>query len=466
MKWIKRIILIIVLAGVGYWLYNQMGQKAEVAETVETYSYGKVERKNLTNLVSSTGELSAREIVEVGTQVSGTIEKVNVDFNDEVEKGDLIAVIDPSVLDTQVKGAQASLLRAKANLKKAEADYERFTQVHAEGFLSEKELLNYEVSYETAKASVMDAEANVERAQRNRSYAEITAPISGIVIHRQVEEGQTVAASLNTPRLFIIAEDLSLMEILANVDETDIGQIEEGQTVRFTVAAYPDDNFTGEVTQIRLQPSVVQNVVNYSVVIETQNRRGKLLPGMTAIVDFVVDEIEDVLTVPNSALNLKLNEEMMEIMQKRRDEMRKRMTERRNARQAEGGGDGQRQQRERPNREGGQRPQRPEGGFGGAGMAGMMRGGDGAGGGIRGMRQNMATLWYQGEDGKLNMLPVRKGVSDGAYTQVELLQEGDVVLTEGFEIISRVNNPSSSTQPTQRQQGGGGPGGGLRRLGF
>jgi len=228
----KIFILLIILGAVGYGGYRYFGEDDKSDSEGAVYNFAKIERKTIQNMVSSTGTLAARELVEIGSQVSGTIEDVYADFNDTVEVGQLIALIDPSVLDAQVKSSEADVLRQKANLKKAKLDYERFKPVNEKGFLSGKDFLGYEVSLQTAEASVMSAEASLERIKRSREFAEIRAPISGVIIDRNVEKGQTVATSFNTPRLFIIAEDLGLMEILANVDESDIGQIKTGQEVR------------------------------------------------------------------------------------------------------------------------------------------------------------------------------------------------------------------------------------------
>ncbi|MDG2255361.1 MAG: efflux RND transporter periplasmic adaptor subunit, partial [Opitutaceae bacterium] len=278
----KLVLTLLVLGAAGYGAYRYYGKPEKSDSNAPVYNFAKIERKTIQNMVSSTGTLAARELVEIGSQVSGTIEEVYADFNDKVETGQLIALIDPSVLNAQVRSSEADLMRQKASLKKAKIDYDRFKPVNEKGFLSGKDFLGYEIALETAKANVMSAEASLERIERSRSFSEIRAPISGVVIDRNVEKGQTVATSFNTPRLFIIAEDLSLMEILANVDESDIGQIQEGQEVRFTVAAYPERNFSGSVTEVRLMPKVVQNVVNYTVVVETENQRRALLPGMTA----------------------------------------------------------------------------------------------------------------------------------------------------------------------------------------
>jgi HlyD family secretion protein len=411
-------------------------------------------------MVSSTGTLAARELVEIGSQVSGTIEDVYADFNDTVEVGQLIALIDPSVLDAQVKSSEADVLRQKANLKKAKLDYERFKPVNEKGFLSRKDFLGYEVSLQTAEASVMSAEASLERTKRSREFAEIRAPISGVIIDRNVEKGQTVATSFNTPRLFIIAEDLGLMEILANVDESDIGQIKTGQGVRFTVAAYPERTFVGQVTEIRLQPQVVQNVVNYTVVVETENPRRVLLPGMTATLDFVVEEVENVVSVPASALSLKMNDEMIAKMQKRREEMLAQ-------RQKAGSGEG-RQRSQGGGGTAGERRQRGEGGLPGfgsslGGFGGAQSGGGRAVAGGGGNRRNIAILWYFDGEGELQMLPVRTGVTDGLSTEVLPLQETKI--EEGLEIIAKVLTPSTSPQPDLgRGRGPGGFGGGRGRF--
>lgn len=423
------IIILVVAVGGGAWYWLKPGPVESA--TGPAYEFAEVEIKSVQNIVSATGTLAAREIVEVGTQVSGTIEAVLVDFNDEVEEGQLIARIDTAVLDAQVKSAEADLLRAQAQLKRAEIDLERFQPVHERGFLSDNDFVPYEIAIQTAEAGVLSAEASLDRSRRNRQYADIKAPISGVVIHRNVEMGQTVAASLNTPRLFTIARDLSEMEIQANVDESDIGQIKVGQDVRFTVAAYPDATFQGEVEAIYLQPEVIQNVVNYTVVVETENPRGLLLPGMTATVDFVVEAVDGALTLPAAAFNLKLNDAMIAAMQERR---RQRMAE--------------------MGIEPGQRPQGGSGfGAGGSGRSGA--------GGFGGGRPNLAALWYL-EDGELKFMPVRKGVSDGVSTEAIPLR--DAVIEEGMAFVSKVNNGSaqSATAPTGRS----GPPSGLRRLGF
>ncbi|MGK0241281.1 MAG: HlyD family secretion protein, partial [Candidatus Pelagisphaera sp.] len=425
----------------GYGAYHYFGNKEKVDPNAPVYNFTKIERKTIQNMVSSTGTLAARELVEIGSQVSGTIDEVYADFNDTVEAGQLIAQIDPSVLNAQVRSSEADLMRQKASLRKAQVDYDRFKPVNEKGFLSGKDFLGYEIALETAQANVMSAEASLERIQRSRSFSEIRAPISGVVIDRNVEKGQTVATSFNTPRLFIIAEDLSLMEILANVDESDIGQIKEGQEVRFTVAAYPERNFSGLVTEIRLQPQVVQNVVNYTVVVETENQRRSLLPGMTATLDFIVEEVEDVVSVPASALSIKMNDDMIAKMQERREEAL--------AQRSAGGGAGGGEARQG----GGGGRQRGEGGGGGRQRG---EGGGGGGGAGAGGRRSIAMIWYLDENKELQIMPVRTGVSDGLATEVTAIQEDQEL--EGLEIISKVLTPSTNPQP-DFGRGRGGPGG-------
>lgn len=266
------------------------------------YLYATVTQGPLETLVSSTGTLAALETVEVGTQVSGTIARIEVDYNDPVRKGQVLAVLDQALFAAQVREAEANVSRARASLAEAEDEYRRNQPLFEKGFLSAREFLPVSTGVDTAKASLAAAEASLARARTNLAYTIIRSPIDGTVIKRSVEAGQTVAASLNTPTLFLIARDLAQMQIEADVDESDIGQIRTGQPVRFTVQSYPGEIFTGKVSQIRLQPRTISNVVNYTVLVDAGNDKGLLLPGMTATVDFVVSRVEDALLVPNAAL--------------------------------------------------------------------------------------------------------------------------------------------------------------------
>lgn len=264
--------------------------------------FAEVGRGNLEMLVSSTGTLAAVETVEIGTQVSGTIDQLMTDYNDTVEEGQILAVLDQSIFNASVNNAKAGVIKAQAELQQAEFEYKRNKPLYEKGYLSEQEFLPFETEVETLKASLLSAEAVLEQARINLEHTVITSPIDGTVIDRSVDAGQTVAASLATPTLFLIAKDLSRMQIETNVDETDIGQIQKGQMVRFTVQSYSDQTFTGSVRQIRLQPETVDNVVTYTVIVEAENNSGILLPGMTATVDFIVHSTESALLVPIAAL--------------------------------------------------------------------------------------------------------------------------------------------------------------------
>jgi HlyD family secretion protein len=281
-----------------------------------TYRFVQVERGLVEEVVASTGNLQATETVEVGTQVSGLLSDIYVDFNDKVQAGALLARIDPTILQQEVRSSEASVARSRAELDQATRDLTRARELFEERVGTAIELETAQYQYDVATASFEQAEVALDRARRNLEYTEIRAPIAGVVIERAVEVGQTVAAAMSAPVLFLLAGDLGQMEILASVDESDIGLIQQGQEVRFTVQAYPEEPFVGEVKQVRLQSSVSENVVTYGVVIGVDNPSGKLLPGMTATVEFIVARDRDVLKVPNSALRFQPPESMMAGVQK------------------------------------------------------------------------------------------------------------------------------------------------------
>ncbi len=275
------------------------------------YRFVTVERGNLESVVASTGNLSAVTTVQVGTQVSGIVNDIYVDFNDEVRRGQIIARIDTTLLVSSVQDARATLSRNQAQLDFAHTEFERVRNLYEKNFATEVEYNQAKYNLDLAKATIVSSEINLERALRNLDYATITAPIKGVVVERNVDEGQTVAASLNAPQLFLIANDLADMEILVSVDESDIGLIKEGQRVRFTVQAYDEDTFYGEVKQVRLQSAIQENVVTYTAVVGVDNTDGRLLPGMTATVEFLIETVDDVMKVPNAALRFRPNEQMM-----------------------------------------------------------------------------------------------------------------------------------------------------------
>ncbi len=297
---VRKLVIVLVAALLlvaGFVAVRRFSAGADVA-----LEWSPVTRGDLVETVSATGALEALQTVNVGTQVSGTVARVNVDFNSRVKRGDLLALIDPNVLDSQLEQARADLDRARAEAQDAQEQLAESQPLGKAGYLSDRDLRALAVRAKTLRAQVASAEAAFSRAQRNREYAEITSPIDGVVMKRDVAPGQTVAASFQTPTLFVIAQDLTRMQILANVDESEIGRIKVGQRARFSVAAFPERTFDAVVSQIRLQPTVTQNVVTYTVVLQAANPGSELLPGMTATVDFILDEIKDALLVPTAAL--------------------------------------------------------------------------------------------------------------------------------------------------------------------
>lgn len=257
--------------------------------------------------VSASGKIQPINKVSVGTQVSGIVEQIFVDYNDEVKENQLLAKLDTSLLQENRNDAKAQLDLAAAKLKVAKLNYNRYEKLYKDKLIAKVELEDAEVNLATAEAQELSAQAAYNKAEQNFGYASIISPVSGTVISKEVEQGQTVAASLQTPTLFTIAEDLSKMQIEASIAEADIGVIIPEMPVVFTVDAYPNDKFNGVVKQIRLSPTEEQNVVMYTVVIEVDNSSRKLLPGMTAFVNIKIKEANDVLRVPATALQFKPN---------------------------------------------------------------------------------------------------------------------------------------------------------------
>jgi HlyD family secretion protein len=291
------VMAVIGALGVGIYAYERA-----TAESAPAYRLARVERTSLTSTVSSTGTLSAVQTVQVGTQVSGQIAAIYVDFNDRVKQGQLLARIDPTLQRQAVGNAQAGVVRAQAQLTQAKAAYTQSKALHDEKIVTDTDYDTAKSNYGVAEANLTSARIALDQARQNLAYTDIHAPIDGVVVDRNVDVGQTVAASLQAPQLFLIANDLSRMRILASVDESDIGRIKAGQPVTFTVQSYPDDSFPGTVGQVRLKDSTLNNVVSYTAVVNVNNPGGKLLPGMTATTTFVTDSIAGALTVPNAAL--------------------------------------------------------------------------------------------------------------------------------------------------------------------
>lgn len=299
------IIIILVAAAAGYYFLG--GSSTSYVFSTEEVSKGSV---NIT--ITATGTLEATETVEVGTQVSGVIEKLYVDFNSKVKKGQLIAELDKSTLKSTLETAEADVSKAQA-----EYDYQQ-SNLKRNKMLFEKEMLaqsDYDLvvyNYKLSEASLKASKANLDKAKRNLGYASIYSPIDGVVLNRAVEEGQTVAASMSTPELYTITNDLSTMQVEADVDEADIGQVKTGQRVTFTVDAFPDDTFTGKISEVRLQPTESSNVITYTVIVTVENKELKLKPGMTASITAFVEEATNVLVMPGKALRFSPDREMMQ----------------------------------------------------------------------------------------------------------------------------------------------------------
>jgi HlyD family secretion protein len=343
----------------------------EITRGAQTYS------------VLSTGTLTPVGSVDIGTQVSGRIDRIYVDFNDTVKQGQVLAVLDTTLLAAAVRDAESRLARSQAVYNAARSEYERNAKLFEKGYISELDVISFRTAMETALADLRSARIDLQRARTNLGFAVIRSPISGKVIFKNVEEGQTVAASLSTPTLFTVAEDLTRMEIHALVDESDIGRISVGQPVRFTVQAYLDRTFTGVVRQIRLQPSTVQNVVNYTVVADAVNQDDLLLPGMTATVEFIAEGDPGQVLIPNSALQFQPTAEMLEEYGRSEPEP---------------------QERESGSDQRGSRGTRP-----GSGPSGQspLENSRAAGAG---------RFWYLDGTGQLAMKTVRIGDSDGRFT--------------------------------------------------
>ncbi len=402
------LILVIIVAGIGAGL----ALRARNGQFSNKYKFAEIKRGNLERTISATGTLSAVHTVEVGTQVSGTIAHIYADFNDRVRKGQLLAVLDTSLLKAALIDARANYKKALAQLEEAQEEYNQNLPLFKKGIITRADFISVQTKLKIQEATVMSAEAVLKRAERNLKYAYIRSPIDGIVTERNIEEGQTVAASFATPTLFIIAEDLSKMQILAQVDESDIGEIKDGQKARFTVEAYPDRTFEGTVKQIRLQPVTIQNVVNYTVVVNSSNTEKLLLPGMTATIDFIVEQKKGVLLVPNSALRFKPSKEMIDIVRKKLEK-------------------------------------KPKEKIGKEGRSVFRIGATPT----NRISQHMGRLWYIARDGSLMMTVVRLGSTDGKMTEIvrgRNIKEGMKVIIGIGEAETKTVNKSSFSPPHRR----------------
>ena len=396
---------------------------------IPKYEKKAIDKGNIEALVITTGSLNPVTTVDVGSQVSGKIDKLYVDFNSQVKEGQVIAELDQAQFITRVRqneanyqSAEASLVKTKVTLDNTKKKYDRAMNLFEKDLISFEEKEAIETQYYSAMADIQSSEARLEQADSqldsskvDLTYTIIKSPIDGVVINRRVNIGQTVAASFQAPVLFQIANDLSKMQVECSVDEADIGKVKEGQKVRFTVDAFPDENFTGKVSQVRYAPEIVQNVVTYTTIVEVDNPEMKLRPGMTATASVVTGEAKNVLRVPNSSLRFNPSlspEEMRELMASMRQEMRERKGGSSRPEGSRPGGDAHRQA-----------TQRPGSGQHASGMRGFsMQGAQ--------MRQ-FARVWMEDESGKLKMVFVRTGVTDNSYTEIVSgsLKEGQLVIT-------------------------------------
>jgi HlyD family secretion protein len=459
-KVIIGIVVVVVAAGaILGWSFLKNNKT-----TVAKYRLDKVSKGDLEAVVTTTGMVNPTKQVEVGSQVSGKIAKMYVDYNSQVKEGQILAELDRLPFQTRVSQNQANYLSAAASLEKAKvtlqnlkAKYERSVSLAATNLISPDEKEAAEANYLGAKTDVQRAEASLEQAKSqlessklDLSYATIRAPMDGVVISRNMEVGQTVQASFSAPKIFVMANDLTKMQVECDVDEADVGKVNEGQKVRFTVDAFPDTPFIGTVNQVRFSPTVTQNVVTYTTVVDVSNPELKLRPGMTATVNIITGEAKGVLRVPNAALRFAPNlpaEELAKIMKEAGEKMFAK-------RQAEGGAAPAGEAGHAPaNAPGSQTTQSGQGGGprmfgqgGGQGMAG------GTGGGQRSGRRP-TTVWYLDAGGKLTVTFIRAGVTDNTYTEV---LRGE--LKEGQEIITGLAAAQTTTAATTP---GGPPRGGM-----
>ncbi|MCX7826155.1 MAG: efflux RND transporter periplasmic adaptor subunit [Verrucomicrobiae bacterium] len=393
-KLVFSLLLLTAAGGGGWWWYSRAATEKAV-----NYETAPVTRGNIVVTVNATGTLNPITTVLVGSQVSGRIEKLFADYNSQVKAGQVVAQLEQSTFTSKVRQNEAGLARAKANVALAKANLERQRQLMASRLISQAELDDAQAKYDQAVADQMQAQATLDAARVDLEHTTIFSPVDGIVLARSVDVGQTVAATLQSPTLFTIAADLTKMQINASVDEADIGQVQVGQTVNFTVDAYPDLAFQGKVTQVRNSPIIVQNVVTYDTIISVDNSELKLKPGMTANVMIEVASRENALRVPNAALRFKLPE-------------------------AGGAGGAEK---------------RTPGSFAGA------KGGGGGGEGWKkgGPRKRTGQQVYILVNDKPKAVAVKTGLTDGAYTEIlDGLQENDKV------IVAVVTPRNSGTQTT------------------
>ncbi|WP_405338264.1 efflux RND transporter periplasmic adaptor subunit [Fibrobacter sp.] len=441
-KLLKFVVLLAVVAGIALGVKTFFfDAKADTA--AGPLVSAKVTLATIATTISATGTLEPVDQVEVGTQVSGDISKIYVDFNTKVKKGQVIAELDKSKLRATLTQAEIAYKSAQADYNYKESTYNRVKKLSESNSASAVELETAEYNMNSAKLAVERSENEVNQAKLNLSYATIKSPISGVVLKRAVEVGQTVAASMSTPTLFVIAKDLSQMKVMADVDEADIGQVKAGQRVEFTVDAYQDEKFSGTVQEVRLSPTTTSNVVTYTVVISAENPDQKLLPGMTATCTIVTQEVKDALSIPVKALKFSPAEGTP--MADPKDFPRPPMF-----------GDSTKFKEFAKKAENGDFPPPPPGmGAGGppaGGPGGFGPPGKGGFGQKKGQRPKLSGnhVWVS-IDGKAAPRPVKIGISDGVNVQIlKGLSEGDsvVVSQETLTTATKKSDAASPFMPT------------------
>jgi HlyD family secretion protein len=396
----KNLIIIGVIAlAIVAILSSMLFSKKEAEYTFDTV---KVEKGNITNTVTATGTIEAMTTVKVGTQVSGIIEHVYVDFNDNVKQGQILAKLDETALRAQLEQSQASVDQAQAQLTFQEATYNRLKALYDKDLIAQADYDQALYNYENSKASLSNARSALDRTKVNLAFATISSPIDGVVLNRAIEEGQTVAASFNTPEMFTIVNDLTQMEVQTSVDEADIGQVVQGQRVDFTVDAYPDLKFEGSVSQVRLQPVMTNNVVTYVVILNAPNPDKKLMPGMTASATIYIKEKQNTLVLSGKALRFTPDTEYLKKMMARA-----------------------------------------------IGKAPLMPEGMPAAGSIPGMTEGDKIVWVKEEKRGVRPVPVSIGIENGSNVEIlSGLNEGDEV------IISMTSTAKKETTRSNSNPGG------------
>lgn len=459
-KYIKYIVIIaLIVAAVMLW--GRYKKKKNMPEwRTDSPSTGSVRE-----VVTATGSLNPYVLVSVGTEVSGKIEKIYKDFNDRVKKGDLLAKLDTEILRTNLEASKGDLAKATTAMEEAKLDYELLKELFKKNMTPEYDVTKARFKYETAQQTVANARLNLQRAQKNLDNASITSPIDGIIVSRDVDEGQTVAASMSSPTLFKIANNLDQMQITANVDEADIGKIKIGLPVEFSVDAYPMNRFNGSVKQIRLNPSTESNVVSYSVIIDAANPERKLLPGMTTNVTIVIQAKENTMRIPETATRFRPSQEIWEqfglkwddeLLNAGRNAMMAAAEKARAEVVAQSQGKPEEKKAEAPKTamppRGGNMPDsirakfaaRQGGGGGQGGNSGF--GAMSFGGGAR-TRTRTAVVWVL--DGKTpKPVPVKIGISDGAFVEVIEGLDPKATFVTGVIIKDTKQNASNTMAPT------------------